>query len=231
MGGYNAHGQFGNGSTDSTADFVQWGTRNDLVALGTASWDQICAQAQDGHVYCAGYQYGTVPVDAGPASFFWFDDSSVLRFDDASVFRISNDITICKIEADGAHCHAPPQPPAGVVVGTPGTVVDVFAFPDPTGSVTGESCWLDTSGRVRCYQSGDLPSAPPPTTYDRFVGAPVIAIAGDFHTTAFCAVRADGSLWCMGDNAAGHLGTSAPMLATETQVVPPGGVLVGCPTP
>ena len=43
-----------------------------------------------------------------------------------------------------------------------------------------------------------------------------------------CAVPEDGSLWCIGENHSGKLGTGADDdLQTETQVQPPGSVRTG----
>jgi hypothetical protein len=116
-GSYNADGQYGNGTTSSSSDFTRWGCSNDLVAIGTGNWDQICALDHSGFVTCAGKSYGTRPAFTPGANHesFWVDPAGTLHTDDRDTFRASNGRSDCRVH---------PRSPAQVI-----------CHPKPNGSL------------------------------------------------------------------------------------------------
>jgi alpha-tubulin suppressor-like RCC1 family protein len=62
-----------------------------------------------------------------------------------------------------------------------------------------------------------------------FTTGTVLAIAGNYYTDSLCAVYNDGSIWCVGSNDQGKLGTGTmTTLQVETMVQPPGSVDTSC---
>lgn len=215
LGNYNAHGQFGTGTTAPSTTFTQWGPHTSLVALATGTWDQFCALDDLGAVLCAGYGFTTTPAYQPTRSNLarlYVNEFGEARVDDLSVHRVSNSRSACRVNNTGLECSLSMVP-----AGTAGQVVDGFRFgpPSPGGDLR---CWLDPAGRVYC------------STGPKFPQGQVLAIAADFDSTALCAVTNDGALWCMGSNEEGKLGTgNLTPLQLETQVQPPGSVKLGCP--
>lgn len=210
LGAYNWNGQYGLGHNQPVSAFQPFTAQQNLVALATGTWDQLCALDNMGAVYCAGFMFGNTPV-LQPRSMLqrlYVTEFGTSVVDDASVFRVSNGRSTCHVTAQGLECTGVAFP-----MGTPGAVVDGFRFgpPSPMGD---ERCWLEL-GNVYC------------TSGERFRNGNVLAIAADFDTTTLCAVFDDGSLWCRGSSEEGKtgMGSNAPLLV-ETMVQPPGSVRI-----
>jgi hypothetical protein len=98
-GAYNPDGQFGNGTTSSNSSFTRWGCSDDLVAIGTGNWEQICALDHAGRVTCAGKSHGSAPTFEPGTHHrsFWVDPTGAVHADDPKTFRASNGRTDCHI--------------------------------------------------------------------------------------------------------------------------------------
>jgi hypothetical protein len=67
-------------------------------------------------------------------------------------------------------------------------------------------------------------------TRNFFAPGSVVSLGLNFYGDNLCAVYADGSLWCLGSNQGGMLGTGDfQPRTTPVMVQPPGSVRVGCP--
>jgi hypothetical protein len=256
LGAHNDAGQFGDGGTSSRTEFTPWSCENDFVAIGTGDWDQICALDARGRVRCSGKSYGSSPVDqpGGAHGSFWIEPGGVLHVDDAGTLRVSNGEARCRVRPrsplatvpDDLVCdnHIPwrigagnlwgPMPKAYPLV-VDGGVFQNYASDPPIPFRSHTPCWLTVEGAVLCISNvtgqgvkeyfASAPFGDPPVN-------PVLAFAADPHSSTMCAVMADGSLWCIGDNSWGKLGTGAyDDLGVETQVQPPGSVRVACDVP
>lgn len=210
LGAYNWNGQYGLGHNQPVSTFQPFTAQQNLVALATGTWDQICALDNMGAVYCAGFMFGNTPA-LQPRSMLqrlYVTEFGTSVVDDTSVFRVSNGRSTCHVTAQGLECTG-----VAFAMGTPGAVVDGFRFgpPSPMGD---ERCWLEL-GNVYC------------TSGERFRNGNVLAIAADFDTTTLCAVFDDGSLWCRGSSDEGKTGMgSNAALLVETMVQPPGSVRI-----
>jgi hypothetical protein len=217
LGSYNWNGQYAVGHTNQVTDFTQWSQASNLVAIATGTWDQFCALDTMGAVLCSGFMFGNTAGYRPRGSTLgrlYVSDSGEARTDDTTVFRVANGRSECQVRATGLECTGGMRS-----FGTPGEVVDGFRF-GPPGMMPGDDlhCWLDTRGKVSC------------TTGARFTQGTVLALAADYDTTSLCAVFNDGSLWCVGSNEEGKLGTGLlDPLIVETRVQPPGSVRIGCP--
>lgn len=217
MGDANSHGQFGNGATGAQASFVQWGTFTDLRSIATGTWDQICALNASGQAFCSGYSFGTSPMGVGNATAsLWVDTFGAAHIDDASVLRAATGRTECTVRSTGLVC-------SGTTYGTAGAVVDGTRVSVTSGQGT---CWLDTTGTVHCRFE---PTSGSPTTVQRFASGQVVLLAANLYTDSLCAIYNDASVWCIGSNSQGKLGTAdTATLATETMVQPAGSALLTC---
>jgi len=212
----------GFGNVIKAADFTQWGTLNNLVAIGTGTFDQLCGIDQTGKIYCSGSGIGTTPVvqDGGKLhSFFWQDTFGMLKADDLSVLRASAGRTECQVQAAGLRCFAG-------TFGTAGNVVDGSEVASVAGVGMPDACWLTSEGKVMCARHdmmGNVSMKP------AFSGGTVLSLAANLYTNSMCAVFNDGSLYCVGKNDQGKLGTGDTVpLTTETMVQPPGTVRINC---
>jgi hypothetical protein len=241
MGNDDDWGQFGTGATGPSNGFVFFGQVDDVVAIATGTWDQLCAVTKESGVFCAGYGFGTSPVSvASSATSFWVDTFGTARADDPSIYRAANSRTDAWVDANGGVFDFPPTypgAPSPALYGPPGHVVDVTGnalyTPPGTGFPQPRSCWLDDAGAAWCAASDPnaLPSPmpAPPVTTQVFTAHKVLALAGNFYATTLCAVYDDGSIACNGDNGAGQLGLDAPSYVdTETVVQPPGTIDLRC---
>src|SRR5690606_36452929 len=127
---------------------------------------------------------------------------------DADVWRVSPVRATCRVQASGLSCD-------GQSYGPPGDIVQ-------GGNVDMAVCWLTADKRVEC--SGNNKN-------DYFDEGRVLALAtGSLYSNSMCAAYDDGSLWCVGDNDEGKLGTGNNLpLNVETMVAGPGSVRIGCP--
>jgi hypothetical protein len=104
-----------------------------------------------------------------------------------------------------------------------GRVVDGVVSGPPT---TARTCFLSDDATVKC--STGIPSPSPIEAAFTNAGR-IVALASDTYSPSMCAVTDDGALWCVGSNGNGRLGTgSTADLGVETQVQPPGSVMVDC---
>jgi hypothetical protein len=209
MGANNNSGQYGTGGTSSLATWTQWGNVASLVAVATATGDSFCALQDDGDVFCAGSGHGNLPilVDSGVEKFYMNTFGQVV-IDDADVWRVSPVRATCQLRGSGLVC-------GGQSYGPPGDIVD-------GGNVGDAVCWLTKAKSVSCTGNNKN---------DYFEAGRVLALAtGSVYSTSMCAAYDDGSLWCIGNNTQGMLGTGNNLpVNVETMVAGPGSVRIGCP--
>lgn len=213
----------GNGNVvKAAADFTPWGSLNNLVAIGTGTFDQLCGIDKTGVIYCSGIEITPTPSvqDGGRThSSFWVAVTGELRADDATVLRASANRSDCQVTPAGLNCY-------GMVFGIPGNIVNGNQTRRAGSSALGRTCWLSSDGKVTCsiYQAQDNYTIEP-----IFTSGSVLALASDMYTDSLCAVYSDGSLACRGTNELGQLGTgdTNPLVA-EKIVQPPGSVRVNC---
>ena len=220
VGRNNNNGPYGTGNTDDVAEWTQWGTADDLARIGTGTFDSICALTETGDVLCSGYNFGLSPsVEQSGATWFWLDTFGGLNVDDPTAWRAQQGRTECTIGAAGLEC------PFGLVL--TGELVDGGFV---GGLMEEPHCALDADATVTC--TGAFPT----TVFEE---GRVLAISYHAYEEAgpamkgpppgVCAVYDDGSLWCIGANATGRMGTGDyEHLFVETQVQPPGSVRVAC---
>lgn len=235
MGDSNDWGQFGTGSTGPTSTFVQWGV-TDLTAIATGTWDQVCALDAKGDVYCSGYTFGPTPTQQGgpgPHSRAWVTTFGTVSIDDPMVWRAAESRTECQIgEVPGLVCTGFTFEWQGRALVAGGYV---GGFPDdpwppgpgcPPFPFGGVACWLTRGGAAFCSGCG----ASGTETRRYFANGTVLSVGLNFYGNNLCAVYADASLWCLGSNANGMLGTGdTDPRTTPTMVQPPGSVRIGCP--
>ncbi len=215
FGANNGLGVYGNGSTSDVDTWSDWGAFDDVVRIGTGTWDQLCGLDGAGAVHCSGYNYGAFPVEVASsgATSFWVDTFGNHNVDDAQVFRPAQGRTECQIRSSGfVSC-------AGANYGPSGQVVDGGNVGWP-GSGGVAVCWLTADKGVQCSGAGQL-------TY--FEPGRVLAFAHHYYTDSLCAAYDDGSLWCIGSNNQGKLGTGdLADVAVETEVASAGSVRIDC---
>lgn len=211
-------GQLGNRNQGAVGELTAWDGRTDVVRFATGTSDQNCVLTSSGETWCAGAYLSLTPVLEESGSAVWVDVYGAPHVDDPTVFRASAGRTECVVGRNGLTCQ-------GRARATSGRVVDggIFARAEDDETEGDRACWLDDSGRVACF---DVEGGPEVAS---FTGGPVLAIALNYYNEARCAVYADGSLWCIGPNRYGELGTgdTSPVLV-ETEVAPPGSVRVAC---
>ena len=241
MGDCNAQGQFGNGTKSPSASFVQWGmAAHPLVNFASGTYDQICALDTTGTVYCTGsgqVSYGTTPSmqgSGGGHSSVWVDTFGEFNIDDTGVIRPGEGRAECTVTTAGVlDCRSFTLGTAGkVVMGgelsrQPGTRSPPSRCNDSKlSNLLGAACWLESDQTVYCTYC-DSSGATVNKSY--FSGQKIISIGLNFYSDNLCAVAIDGSLWCLGTNQYGQLGTgSASAVTTETQVQPAGSVYTAC---
>jgi hypothetical protein len=199
---------FGESGTSPT--FTRWTEHCDVAAIATGTWDQLCGITLGGQVFCGGLSYSNPPVDVGPPgqTSVWVEPSGTAQLSDSTVLRAAESYTSCQVRAHGLQCDGEMFGP------TDGTVV--------MGARAGgrrlyETCWLTERASVTC------------TYGPRFAAGKVLYLALDYNTDSLCAIYNDGSVWCIGSNPHGKLGTgSDAALEVETMVAPPGSARVGC---
>ena len=198
----------------ANAAFTRWTARTDLAALASGTWEQLCGITLAGQVVCGGgvspMVYGNPPINLGTAgqTGLWVDLTGTAQLSDAAVLRPSEGRAECQITATGMKCGASSYGPQnGTVVA--GTLVK--------GATTPLPCWLTDNGSVSC---SDGP---------RFAPNKVLLLAASTSTDSMCAIYSDGSVWCLGSNTAGKLGTgTTTALATATMVAPAGSAMARC---
>jgi hypothetical protein len=219
MGNRNGSGQFGNGTTSPSASWVQWGTATNFSRIATGTWDQMCALDATGHGYCSGYMFATTPqLQAGGLfTTLWVSEDGQAQENDPSAFRASDGVSDCQVMTAGLSCGVH----GGTNYGVPGSVV--------AGGQTNTTsvAWLDSSGKAWLGQSSGPNQT---TTTQTFVQAGnILYLATNYYTSSVCAVAADASVWCIGNNSQGQLGTgNTNTLSIETQVLPAGSAYIGC---
>ena len=202
------------GNTISPTTFSRWTARDDLAAITTGNWDQICGITLTGQVYCGGQggtpTYGNPPIAVGAPgqTRVWVDSGGAAHLSDPMVLRPGESRTDCTVRTEGLVC-------GGTAFGpTNNTVVSGTRS---SGNPADFTCWLDASGTVGC------------TDRPRFAPNKVLYLAASSYTDSLCAIYNDGSIWCVGTNTSGKLGTgNTAALATETMVHPPGTARVRC---
>jgi hypothetical protein len=203
---------FGSGNISTT--FSQWTSHTDVAAIATGTWDQICGIDSSGQVFCGGISnpnFGYPPVNVGSAgqTSVWVDTFGEAHLSDPNVLRPAESRTDCQVSA-GLECLM--GGPFGPVDGT--LVMGTELGGNPSNS---EACWLTSNGTVTCSFG------------PRFAPGRVLFFAADSYSDSLCAIYNDGSVWCIGSNDDGKLGTgNTNTLTTETMVAPPGSARVAC---
>jgi hypothetical protein len=197
-----------------TTTFGRWTARNDIAAITTGTWDNICGITLAGQVYCGGLpSFGNPPVTVGTPgqTSLWVDTGGDPHLSDPAVLRPGESRTECTVRSNGLICGGTAYGP------TNGTIVNGSRSSSGGGGGGDFYCWLDSAGTVGC------------TTGPRFAAGKVVYLAASYYSDSQCAIYNDGSIWCIGSNPNGKFGTgnTAP-LATETMVAPPGSARVRC---
>ena len=198
----------------ASPSFTRWTARSDLAALGSGTWDQVCGITTAGQIYCAGtatptpYGQPAVAVGTTGQTGLWVDTTGTAKASDAAVVRPAESRTDCQITTAGMKCGAMTYGPTnGTIVS--GTLTGSAAAPVP--------CWLTDNGNVTC------------STGPRFAAGKVVLLAASYNTDSMCAIYNDGSVWCIGSNSNGKLGTgTTTALAVATLVAAPGSARVRC---
>jgi hypothetical protein len=237
FGDYNSWGQFGNGNNALSATWVRWGGSAKFTRIATGTWDQMCAVDPAGAVFCSGVSFGmsmmlgqafgSSPEAQFPeltATSLWVDTSGTAQANDPATFRAADGRTEGTITANGLET-------GGATFGGPGTVVSGGPVNPPDEAPMGTcACWGDSSGAAWCG------SVPNDSSID--AGAPlrvfseagsILYVATNYYTSDVCGVGSDGSLWCIGSNLNGELGSgNENPVIVPTRVQPAGSVMIGC---
>lgn len=214
--GANGAGQLGGGQTPDKHSPVQIGALGGAVRSAAAGSEHTCAVKSDGSLWCWGWNYYG-QVGAGTADKEWFPLQVPLG--GVVVTVATGDNHTCAITADNTlwcwgdnehgqlgdgttdNQHSPEQ------IAAAGEVASVAAG-------GGHTCAIKTDGSLWCWgwnASGQLGDGTTtnrlsPTKVDALGNDTTSVVAGDRHT---CALTADGTAWCWGDNVYGQLGGPA----------------------
>jgi hypothetical protein len=183
-----------------TSVFTEYRIGMPVQHLATGTWDQACAVVDGGPVICSTPATGPMMVGTATRS-FWVGPDGQYHFDEPGVFRASSGRTEALVTAAGLQT-------AFGSFGIAGRVVDGYI-----DGMMSRTCWLESNGHVICRDligpmPMPMPAGPPPPAYDIFGGG-VLAMAADGYSNNICAVKRNGTLWCMGTNARGQLGTGS----------------------
>ena len=210
MGNSNTHGELGNGTQLPSTAFAPWG-EGTYARIATGTGNEVCAIDMRGNVRVrAGNGFKSTPLVVGTdAHSFWIDTAGAVHLDDVNVFCASNGrAEECTVEAAGLVQRRQ------VTFGSAGQVIDGTTVKCSTTEP--RLCWLEGNGRAKCGDPGV-----PPLIGDVFDAAfgPILYLSGNIYMGSLCAVASDGSLWCIGANDSGQLGTgSMESLTVEQQV-------------
>jgi hypothetical protein len=202
------------GMTGASASFQRWTAHADVAAIGSGTWDQICGITTAGQVFCGGRastDFGNPPVTVGAPgqTSFWVDSSGVAHLSDPAVLRPSESRADCQVKANGMVCGQTSFGP------TNGSIV--MGSNIRSAGPGSNACWLTSDGTVNC------------SVGPRFAPGKVLFLASDSYSDSLCAIYNDGSVWCIGSNNNGKLGTgNTAALTAETMVAPAGSARVRC---
>jgi hypothetical protein len=197
--------------------FRQWSEHGDIAAVATGFYGQLCGITLGGQVFCGGQRsagdYGNPPINVGPPgqTSVWVDLFGEAHLSDPGVLRPGENSAKCLVQAQGLVCQE-----LGTFGPADGTIVmGTTVVRARTADL--RTCWLAQDATVTCEYG------------PRFAAGKVLFLAAGFYSESLCAIYSDGSVWCIGSNQHGKLGTGndAP-LEIETMVAPPGSAHVGC---
>lgn len=236
-------------------EWKQWGTRSDIVELSSSALNNVCARYADGTADCVGLVGGAShrePLDLGAdIESMWIDGNSIVHVNDPEVFRGGNQISMCVVTTLGMACKPGPNMLEGYLFQNGGVETPrgwLYSPAEHEGAVVDGNqaseesvCWLTSAGEAWCLEgweplddelSGEPvdPEAPPALRqYFADVGAIALGVSVYAWGRERCVVGNDGSVWCIGQNVFGHLGTGdAEPLVEAVQVQPPGSARIQC---
>lgn len=228
--GYNNVGQIGDGTTTErpTPTLVSGisGVRS-LAAGGDTYGSHSCALKTDGSVLCWGFNLfgqlgdGTTDDRATPTPVINLSGVAAIT---AKFYQT------CALKSDGTAACWGNNTFGQIGDGTLSTWWEPVAVSGLTGAIAisagrGHTCALKAGGAAWCWGSNEQGELGDGTTRRRltpvavknFAGATVIA---PFDGNNTCAMKADGSVWCWGDNYSGEIGDGTTSISVSTHPTP-----------
>lgn len=120
---------------------------------------------------------------------------------------------LCEVHFDGLFCALPWASAAGVI----GPRIVMGTATGGGDPAVPRVCWLTEDATMTCNYG------------PRFAPGQVLWFTASDSSDSMCAIYSDGSVWCIGSNDDGKLGTGDTRpLEIETRVAPPGSARVAC---
>jgi alpha-tubulin suppressor-like RCC1 family protein len=231
--GHDNTGQLGDGGSNTDTSSPSTPVALGQVAVGiTAGNTHVCALLADASVRCWGYD-GSGALGDGPPMADTSSPSSAVALGQGARAIAAEDFDTCALLADGTvRCWGDDAQGAlgdGPPIATTTSPSTAVALGQRARAIAGgfaSACALLDDASVRCWgydfngQLGDgLPKAntdAPSTPVALGQGTRAIA-AGTYHV---CALLADGSVRCWGDDTTGQLGDGLPLAGTASPAAP-----------
>jgi alpha-tubulin suppressor-like RCC1 family protein len=224
-------GPVGDGSTANKATPVQVTSLGTSVAQVAVGDSHICARKNDGTLWCWGQNgYGQLG-DTNTAPHL--TPVQVMGLGGAIIDVAAGNIHTCAVRNDGTGwCWGNNdwgQLGDGTLTGhVAPTQVTTTALASVTAAAT-FTCARKTTGTLVCWGDGGYGQLGDGTGTSRPAGATVSLLGNTVSGVAVrggetCAVRADGTLWCWGDNRYGQLGDGSSLVGRPLPMRLPLGV-------